>query len=517
MTAFARGLTMLAGCVAVVLFCRTRIALAVEPTNPAIVIDGHLDEPVWRSLPVEKLIPSQTGVPAEIGGEVRTVVVGRYLYVGARLFEPTGRITARLIGRNPSWEDEDLLKILCGPDIGYTDRILQINPWGAYSIEKALHIASSYLDIYPYSLEKPTSQVLYKNASKFLVAAAIGEHEWTVEAAIPLNEMSAPCSDRIMVRIERVRAARPGSPQQRWHWPEQGPAAKVVVLPSKWDESAPVFRPPLIGNSEPPLKVGRTTALPAMESGWDDSDWRKAPTWTLLRNEPAPRPPRFATEIKAVQDGRWLAVFARCVEPGEPIMRVKENDGPLNHDDSFQVYLATSGSSYTQFVVNPAGYLLDNTGFFGGERLSRAREWNSGARVLAKREGAAWTVRIDIPLEPVARILGDDGVPAEWRVLFRRVRQGRKDEPEEESLLPVTHSDTPLCTPRYQRFDLVEAEPSTLTSPPPRPAPSGLAALEARVLSPEEQKNWAIAQMLNHSSPNSSSTTLTRSGANLAR
>jgi hypothetical protein len=50
-----------------------------------------------------------------------------------------------------------------------------------------------------------------------------------------------------------------------------------------------------------------------------------------------------------------------------------ENDGPVTQDDSFQMYLATSGPAYTQFVVNPLGYLLDNNGFFGGQRLSRAR------------------------------------------------------------------------------------------------------------------------------------------------
>jgi hypothetical protein len=459
--------------VAVLALCWTT-ALAPQSNNAPFVIDGRLDEPIWQKLPAEKLTPDVNGIPAGMGGEIRTVVIGRYLYVGARLPEPTGRITARLFGHNPSWEDEDLLRILCGPDIGYTDRILQINPWGAYSIEKALHVAAHVLDVFPYSLEKPTSQVLYKNASRFLVATSIGEHEWTVEAAIPLNELGTPRSDRIMVRIERLRAARPGSPQQRWHWPEQGPAAKVPTLPSKWDESAPAFRPPLIGNTEPPLQAGRTTALPAMESTWDDSAWHNVPTWTLLRNEPAPRPARFPTEIKAVQDGRWLAVFARCVEPGDPITRVKENNGPVNEDDSFQVYLATSGSSYADFVVNSVGFLLDNTGFSGGERLSRAREWNSGARVLARREDGAWTVRINIPLKPVAEILGEDGVAAEWRVLFRRVRQGRDDEPEEESVLPVTHSDTPLCTPRYQRFDFVEADPSTLTSPPPsRPERTG--------------------------------------------
>jgi hypothetical protein len=484
--------------IAILVLCWAGTSFAVDLKSPPIVIDGHLDEAVWQNLPAEKLTPSEAGVPPEAGGEIRAIVIGRFLYVGARLPEPTGRITARLIGRNPSWEDEDLLRIICGPDIGYTDRILQVNPWGAYSVEKALHVGSRFLDVYPYSLEKPTSQVIYRGAAKFLVATSIAEHDWTVEAAIPLNELSAPRSDRIMVRVERIRAARPGCPQQRWHWPEHGPAARIPALPSKWDEPAPAFRPQAIGNTEAPLQAGRTPALPAMDSAWDDPAWRNVPTWTLLRNEPEPRPPRFLTEIKVVQDGRWLAVFARCVEPSEPETRVKENDGPVNNDDNFQVYLATSGSAYAQFVVNSAGYLLDNTGFFGGERLSRSREWNSGARVAARREAGAWTARLDIPLEPVAKILGEDEVPTEWRALFVRVRQSRADEPLEESELPVTDSDTPLCTPRYRRLQLTEATRPTLPPSPPPAGPSGLAALDGRVLPPEQRKTLSVASMLNH-------------------
>jgi hypothetical protein len=482
--------------IAILVLCWAGTSFAADPKSPSIVIDGHLEEAVWRDLPAEKLTPSEAGVPPEAGGEIRVIVIGRFLYVGARLPEPTGRITARLIGRNPSWEDEDLLRIICGPDIGYTDRIVQVNPWGAYSVEKALHVGSGFLDVFPYSLEKPTSQVIYKGAAKFLVATSIAEHDWTVEAAIPLNELSAPRSDRIMIRVERIRAARPGCPQQRWHWPEQGPAARIPALPSKWDEPAPEFRPHLIGNSEAPLQAGRVPALPARDSMREDAAWRNVPTWTLLRNEPEPRPPRFPTEIRVVQDGHWLAILARCIEPGEPVTQVKENDGPVNSDDNFQVYLATSGSAYAQFVVNSAGYLLDNTGFFGGERLSRAREWNSGARVAARREAGGWTVRLDIPLEPVAKILGEDEIPTEWRVLFRRVRRPRPDEPEEESELPVTQSDTPLCTPRYRRLKLAEVPPSTLIPSPSRAVPSGLAALDARVLSPEERKKLSVASML---------------------
>ena len=236
--------------------------------------------------------------------------------------------------------------------------------------------------------------------------------------------------------------------------------------------------------------------MPAPASAWGDAAWRNVPTWRLLRNESDPRFPRFPTEIKALHDGHSLAVLARCIEPGEPVTRVKENEGPVNHDDNFQVYLATSGSAYVQFVVNSAGYLLDDMGFLGGERLSRAREWNSGARVVARREAGAWTVRLDIPLGPVAMILGEDGIPAEWRVLFRRVRRSRTDEPQEESELPVTQSDTPLCTPRYRRLRLAEAAPSTLAHVPPPAMPTGLAALDGRVLSPEERNKVSLPSML---------------------
>src|SRR6266568_6535696 len=158
--------------VTLIVLCGAQTAFAAQLNTPSIVIDGHLKEEVWRNLPAEKLAPSEAGVPAEAGGEIRAIVIGRFIHIGARLPEPTGRITARLIGRNPSWEDEDMLRILCGPDIGYTDRILEVNPWGAYSVEKAIHVGSNYLDVYPYSLEKPTSQVIYKGTAKFLVATS---------------------------------------------------------------------------------------------------------------------------------------------------------------------------------------------------------------------------------------------------------------------------------------------------------------------------------------------------------
>ena len=112
-----------------------------------------------------------------MGGEIRATIVGRYLYVGARLPEPNGRVTARLTGRNPAWEDEDLLRVVAGPDIGFTDRVVTINPLGAYSVER-------------------NGQFVQPGAEKYLVATRIGEKEWTVELAFPLNLVSAPGPER---------------------------------------------------------------------------------------------------------------------------------------------------------------------------------------------------------------------------------------------------------------------------------------------------------------------------------
>jgi cephalosporin-C deacetylase-like acetyl esterase len=467
-----------------------------QTANRSIIVDGRLDDALWQSVPAEKLIPSQPGVVPEAVGEIRAVVSGRYFYVGARLREPTGRITARLMGRNPSWEDEDLLRIVYGTDISSTDRILQINPFGAYSIEKAIHVPSTVLDVFPYSLERLTTQVMYRDASRFLVAAAIGDKEWTVEAAIPLNELSAAASGSVLARIERLRATRPGSPQDRWHWPERGPAAKIPALPSKWDEAVPVFRPTPMGNKEAPITVGRVNVLPALDSGWEAGQWRDAPGWDLLRDEPLPRRPRFPATVKLLHDGRTLAVLARCVEPDGTRARVRETDGSVAQDDSFHVYLATSGSAYTQFVVNPLGYLLDNQGFFGGQRLSRAREWDSGTRVNAREEKGAWYARLDIPLAEAVKVLGEEEPPAEWRVLFLRVRQSRPDEPLEKSSLPVTQSDTPLCTPRYRRLALASTAASGLSGPPQAAPVTGLASLDGRVLSRDQRRAANLAEML---------------------
>ncbi|MBI3694089.1 MAG: acetylxylan esterase [Acidobacteria bacterium] len=373
-----------------------------------LVIDGELDEPLWLNLDASKLAPAEAGVPREMGGEVRAAVIGRYLYVGARLPEPEGRFTARSIGRNPQWEEEDLLRIVVD------GQVLQVSPLGAY--------------------EAPNE--------RFLAAAQMGLREWRVEAAIPLNQPGARFT------VERVRAMRPGSPELRWR--------VEANLPVGQDGPPPVFHPQPLGNNDPGLDVGRRDPLPPLASGWDDPAWRDVPAWQLLRDEPAPRLPRLPAEVKLVHDGRTLAVLARSAG--------------ANAADSFQVYLATSGSAYAQFTITPAGTVEGVAGMSGGPRISRPRaNWHSSVRGAARVEPEAWTARLDIPLEETAKALGEARIPSEWRILLVRAR--------EWSVLPAIQSPTPLCPARYLRLGLASADPARLGSPP------RLASAETGVLS----------------------------------
>jgi cephalosporin-C deacetylase-like acetyl esterase len=468
----------------------TVVAPLIGQTRP-VVVDGSFAEPLWREVAAERLVPEENGVPADTGGEVRAIVAGRYLCVAAVLPEPTGRFVARLTGRNPNWEQEDGLRVLVGANIGYTDRIVQINPLGAYSIEKAVHVPYKSVPVFPYSDEWERA-VLYRDADKFLVAVSRSAGEWRAEVAIPLNQLSAPGSDRIFVRVERVRAPRVGSPQQQWYWPRLGPAARVSVAKNvRWDASPPLLQAPEIGNPDPPLTVGRRSSLPPLNSPWDDPAWTDVPSLPLLRNESNPRPARFPVSVKMLQDGRTLAVIARCIEPDRIVTKVSENDGPLGQDDSFHVYLSSSGSSYVQYAANAAGYLLDTMGFAGGQRLSRARSWNSGAQVSVHRRPGSWDVRLDIPLDSAAAALGETALPAEWRVLLLRYRPARDGEPREISELPVTNSETALCPARYRRIVFTNRESVGTGEASPV---SG--AFDTRVFSASQRAELNLAGML---------------------
>jgi cephalosporin-C deacetylase-like acetyl esterase len=484
------------------------LVLANAADSQRVMIDGKATDTFWQQVHSEKLAPAESGVPSGMGGEVRATIAGRYLYLSARMPEPTGRVTARSIGRNPIWEGggearsitearqysngapegEDYVRFVIRV-YNENDWMLQIGPLGAYSVKWR------WTGEHEWYTSRPDK------CDRFLVAARIAEREWSVEAAIPLDQLGSPRPGYTRLSVERNRAGRPGTPRELWRWPQQEPTAEVPALSAgSQDLPDPLFRPPLLGNSEPSIEVGLRKDLPPIDSGWTDPAWREVPTWILYRNEAPSRLPIFPTEVKLIQDGHTLAVLARCIEPDRVIARAKEpDDGLVLEDDSFQVYLATSGSSYVQYAINPKGYILDAVGHTGNPRLSRSLvDWKSLVRGMARQEQGQWIARLDLPLAAVAEAMGEVANSKEWRVLLLRSRPARDGEPRETGVLPITQSVTPLCPARYRRLKLVGAAPSQLHAPPIPERNGNLTSFPTRVLRPEQRKQMDLAGMVEH-------------------
>jgi cephalosporin-C deacetylase-like acetyl esterase len=453
---------------------------STQPSTRPVIIDGEPNESFWQRIAPGKLATVEAGVPAS-GGEVRAVVSGRYLYLSAVMPEVSGRFTARSIGKNPRWEEEDAVTFVIRIT-NENDWLLQVGPLGAYSVK------------WRWTGEPEWYTSLPEKCSGFLVAASAGENEWRVEAAIPLVELGSPASGAVHINAERVRAARPGAPEEHWRWPAGQPMAEVPA--GATTRGDPVFQPHVIGNSDPPIEAGRVNAIPPLESGWTDNGWRDVAVWKLYQNAPGSRTPVLPTEIKMVHDQHTLAVIARCAEPYGTVAEVRERDGAVDQDDSFQIYLATSGSAYVKYAVNALGFVQDATGSSSGARISRPHvEWNSPVRAMARIERGEWIARMDLPLDFVAQALGE-AATRDWRILLMRHRPGRSGAPTETSVLPVTETVTPYCPARYRRLSLTDRDPSQLHAPQVETPSSGLAFVPTRVLTAEQLKQMALSEML---------------------
>lgn len=482
------------------------VLLTGQALPAQVSIDGELNEALWQRTSVVRLAPTEQGVPSSLGGEIRAVVRGPNLYLSARLPEPGGRLVARSIGFDPVWEGGGEARSEADPDrVTYgaaegedyvrfilrvyneNDWMLQVGPLGAYSVKWHWTGKRDWYTSDP------------KKCDRFLVATKINSDDWSVEAAIPLDQLGSPAPGSIHLSVERNRAERPGTPREEWRWPVNQPTAPVASLPIDTGDvpSNAIYHPAVLGNNEPPLPVGYRKALPALPSGWTDAEWRDVHPWTLRQNEPAARLPRFPTEVKMVQDGHTLAVIARCIEPGDIVAQAHDRDTDVDRDDSFQVYLATSGSTYVQYAINPLGYILDAAGYQGSPRLSEAhRDWDSPVQGKAWQDHGVWFARLDLPLDPIAAILGEAHTPTAWRVLLLRNRPARKGEPREESVLPVTQSNTPWCPARYRRMQLVATDPSLLPAAPTIADSGNLAFLPSEVFSTQEREQMDLPKMV---------------------
>ncbi len=476
---------------------KNKIQTEISSSNESLTVDGNLNDNIWHFLRILHLKPSEPGVPEELGGNVRIVIRGSHLCIGAFCPEPGGKILAKSLGFNPVWEknatsspaieDRLLYKIKFNTLGGKESELrLEINPLGAYRVERDGEIVSS---------------------TGILTAANINNKGWTVETAIPLNELNIhKLSNIIKIDIEQIRSRRPLAPEFRWKLLASNNITEFKIPKISEIESgipAPVFSPPLIGNKEPALNVGYVQLVPSIDTKWNDPFWNGISGFRLPRNEPYPRKPDYPTEIKWVRDDKTLAVFFRCTEDERVDCDVGARDSNVGSDDHICIYFATNGSSVIEILVNPAGAIRDSKGT--GPRMYNVSSsaWNGNIQAHSLIVNDAWYVRINLPLDEIAKGLGELSIPQNLRVLIGRVRQSRVGEPREITTIPVIENPYFLAPGRYRRLNLTRINPSKIEMTETeykRPHMSGLAGelseLNSYVLSRVQRKYNDIRRML---------------------
>jgi hypothetical protein len=479
-------------------------SVEVAQSNAALVVDGSLEDPLWRDVQAQRLVAWEKGAPEALGGDVRVAVRGDFLCIAARLPEPGGKVLARSVGRNPIWERDAIESPPVEDRLRYSLRYrsrgggernvtIEINPWGGYRFEENGN-------------EIPEGEVLR--------AAAVSPEGWTVESAVSLDtlDVDAESSEGLAVRVERIRSRRSQAPEFQWSWPARRESARVEP---GWQTQAgiesPGFRPPALGNTDPVLEVGRVLHLPNMEADWDHPDWKGIPEFVLPRNEPFPRKPRYGSQIKWMHDGRTLAILARFEEP-EPVEADNGGrDAAIASDDHFGIYLATDGAALLEMLVNPVGAIRDNV-IRGPHAMNPAsswestggfRGWNAGIETRTNMRHGGWVLRMNIPLDQCARELRTNAVPSQWRILLTRLRSARPGEASERSSLPVVVASSFYGPLRYRAIVLRDAHPAEVSAMelPYEEGPSqGLAGeiarLDPNVWTPLERRYRRVRSMV---------------------
>jgi len=471
---------------------------AVPASGRSLSVDGSLDDKIWRSAAQINLTPAEQGVPPELGGAVKLVARGGHLCLAAFLPEPGGRVLARSIGYNPVWEqdavtspvveDRLIIDLAPGPaESCHSALKIEINPRGACRLERDGHPVP---------------------ASGILAAARISADGWYVECALPLDELyQGDQFGELGVAVVRFRSRRPLDPQFLW---KSSAPDEYTRFSLERDKSAgrigqPAFNPPATGNTDPALRVGYVQAVPPVDFSPEDPFWKKVNGFRLMRNEPSPRSPGFSTEVKWVHDRKRLAMFFHCTEDSRVDCDTGARDGNVAGDDHVCIYLATGGSSFIEIQINPVGTVRDAKGRGPHMYSTSSGAWTGDIETDYLINNDAWYLRVNLPLDQIARGLGEVAVPEQWRVLVGRIRRARIGETEEVSTNPVIGNPYLLAPARYRRLELTGEDPASLPGDPTTESErvySGLAGelseKDSHVFSRVQRKYLKITGMLDN-------------------
>lgn len=206
----------------------------IPAVSGPFTIDGKLDDMSWQSALTLSLKNKDNSLIEE-GGNTKIAVRGRYLCMSAQLPE-SGKVIVHSAGSNPSWWREDMIiwMIRYRSTSPPSNRValLVVNPLGAYKL-------GSVRDIYNLTQDDIITSTPFEWSDEIMVAAEIGEDEWRVEAALPLERLA----NSGFLSVERIRVPRVNTPESRFFWP--GPNEQVVFeLAESNTESSPMIQKP---------------------------------------------------------------------------------------------------------------------------------------------------------------------------------------------------------------------------------------------------------------------------------
>lgn len=177
----------------------------VEPDRAAIQLDGVLDEPVWKTLPMVdsmQVVRPDTLQAASLKTETRIFYNDRGIYVGVMNHQDPATLVARLSSRDRGLQRD-----------GY---VLAIDPSGEgiYGYSMRINLGGTKTD----GTILPERQFNRQWDGPWEAFTAVNESGWTAEMFVPWSMMALPQSGdarRIGIYMERMVAYL----GETWSWP----------------------------------------------------------------------------------------------------------------------------------------------------------------------------------------------------------------------------------------------------------------------------------------------------------
>lgn len=146
------------------------------------------------------------------------------------------------------------------------------------------------------------------------------------------------------------------------------------------------------------LSIPFCEKAPKLDGSLEDSSWEKAVKlgdFYVMDSEA----PVSGTTVWLTRDNAWLYVGVKCANPhmAHVEQMVYEHDGPVQRDDSLELFIRTSGdvdADYFHFMVNYAGVAADQR---CNKQGLRDRGWNPSWRRVTRRQADGWTAELAIP------------------------------------------------------------------------------------------------------------------------